>query len=100
MAKIVKTVKVDEELKRVGFELGQRVYVPAFKQAGTITGMTDLTIEGVSWDFRAPGEYRFIDIRLDDGHDIREAAGRIEKHLPSPSIPEGQGLLVDSMGWE
>jgi len=95
MAKITGTKRVDEELEGEGFEMGQRVYIPAFKQEGVVTGMTDITIEGQSFEFHYPGIYRRINIRLDDGMEIREAAKRIETWLPSSTPPSSGVLLTD-----
>lgn len=82
MAKIVKMERVDEELRDEGFKLGQRVWLPGFKQAGTVTGMTDITIEGQSFTFRTPGVYRYIEITLDDGMEVRKQRQRIDRHVP------------------
>lgn len=96
MAKITGTKKVDEELGDEGFEMGQRVWLPSFKQAGTITGMTDITIEGESFEFHYPGVYRFLGITLDDGMEIRKPRSEIETHIP---VEITEWISLDDLTW-
>ena len=91
MSTITKEARVDEELAGEGFEMGQRVFLPDLKQEGTITGMTDLTVEGQSWGFRWPGVYRRINVTLDDGTEVREPVKRVKIAF---SPPEHSGKQV------
>lgn len=88
MAKIVGTKRMDGDLENEGFEMGQEVWLPNFKQTGIVTGMDQVTIEAHPGGFIVSGIYPYIRITLENGTKTREWSKSISHHIPKGRGPK------------